>query len=381
MVSRNGSWPLTYTECRERFLAVAGSVADHVESHPIPSPGPSGEELTIDIAVVGTTEARRGLLVMSGTHGIEGFAGSAIQVDLLHRWSAEPPSLDPGDAVVLVHGVNPWGMANWRRANEHNVDLNRNWALVGDGPLPANEPYAVVHDLLCPPLDARPDPEAFLAALADLVADRGAPWVRAAISGGQYDHPDGCYHGGRELQPSTTILAEAIPTLLGGTEEVLAIDLHTGHGRYGTRTILSRAPRGSSDDEWACRVFGSGVVEATVGNPEATSAPKQGQLAPGLVASLGAAIGRSFTLELGTRSETRMIAAEHVEHWLHRRGVRGPGALDGGAEPADADGVWEHRICSIPDDPEWERQAIEHGRVVLDAALDAVVGAGPPPVS
>ena len=30
-------------------------------------------------------------------------------------------------AVIFVHTINPYGMAWWRRFNENNVDLNRNF--------------------------------------------------------------------------------------------------------------------------------------------------------------------------------------------------------------------------------------------------------------
>ena len=42
-----------------------------------------------------------------------------------------PPAPGPGDALVLVHVLNPYGMAWLRRTNENNVDLNRNFLLDG----------------------------------------------------------------------------------------------------------------------------------------------------------------------------------------------------------------------------------------------------------
>lgn len=358
---RAGTWPLTYEECRARFRAAAAAAGADQHSYPIEAPGPAGEHLTVDVARLGAPDASRVLLVMSGTHGIEGFAGSMIQEDLLGSLADR---LEAGTAA-LVHGVNPWGMAWWRRANESNVDLNRNWQSFTDD-LPANAPYAEVHDLLCPDGPAVPDRDAFVRALSARSAERGLPWVRQAISGGQYSHPDGLYFGGAKREQSITILEQVTQAHLTTAEAILSIDLHTGHGAYGTYTLLSPAPLGSAADEWLRTRFDAGRIEATAANPDATSAPKVGQLAPGILRLAAPDRAWNVTLELGTRSETRMIVAERAEHWVHRFGDRD--------HPDHADAVWEHRVCSIPDDPEWERAGLAHGRTVLDAALKALPG-------
>ena len=80
--------------------------------------------LTIDVAVLGdAASAPAVFLHTSGTHGVEGFAGSAIQVAYLR--SGRPPPANV--ALVLVHGVNAHGFAEGRRWTERGVDLNRNF--------------------------------------------------------------------------------------------------------------------------------------------------------------------------------------------------------------------------------------------------------------
>jgi len=86
-------------------------------------------DYTTDIAVLAGSGP--GLVVhSSGVHGVEGFAGSGIQIAILSNFSAEAAearSADPdAPTIVLVHAVNPFGMAHFRRFNENNVDLNRN---------------------------------------------------------------------------------------------------------------------------------------------------------------------------------------------------------------------------------------------------------------
>lgn len=353
--------PLTYDECRARFRrAVSSGALPHV-SRPIAAPGPDGQQLSIDLTWVGSERPRRALVVMSGVHGVEGFVGSALQVDLLDRLD---PARLPGDtAVVIVHAVNPWGMAWWRRQNESNVDLNRNWARDRVAP-PADVGYAELHDLLCPGGARVPDDESFLEGIRTYVESRGIDWVRTAISAGQYTHADGLYFGGDRVEESTVILGDLAAERLEAAESVLTLDLHTGHGRYGEPTILSDQPQGSAGDRWVRDRFGSDLVETTVGNPGSTSATKVGQLGHGLAELVPDAEYHSFTLEIGTLSDTRMILAERSEHWVYRHGDR--------TDPEHAAVVWHHRSASTPDDPEWVAAAMGHGRSVLDRAVETL---------
>ena len=139
--------PLTYAECRARFRRAAATVGAAVEAHPIEATGPDGQHLTIDVVALGAPRPERALVLLSGVHGVEGFAGSALQSDLVRR--LDPSSLPDDVGVLVVHAVNPWGMAHWRRQNESNVDLNRNWRR--DHLAPAqNDAYDLIHPLACP---------------------------------------------------------------------------------------------------------------------------------------------------------------------------------------------------------------------------------------
>ena len=71
--------------------------------------------------------------------GVEGFAGSAIQIQFLKE-RIGGPELPRSFGVLLIHALNPYGFAHLRRANECNVDLNRNFVDFAQ-PLPEN-PYA-----------------------------------------------------------------------------------------------------------------------------------------------------------------------------------------------------------------------------------------------
>src|SRR5690606_34593874 len=71
----------SYSVARRRFLDAAGAAGAVVTSHPMPGNGPEGEDLSIDVARLGPGpgEAEKVVFVVSGTHGVEGFAGSECQ--------------------------------------------------------------------------------------------------------------------------------------------------------------------------------------------------------------------------------------------------------------------------------------------------------------
>src|SRR3546814_19590214 len=96
--------------------------------------------LTHGWAWLGADDAENVVLIVSGTHGPEGFMGSAAQIALLNKVAlgAQNPR---NIKVVLVHAINPWGFAHVSRTTENNVDLNRNFIDWGSAAPPDNSLY------------------------------------------------------------------------------------------------------------------------------------------------------------------------------------------------------------------------------------------------
>ena len=134
-----------YTEAREKFSNAVkryNSTCYHHEESDDVNDAAAGKvellsypilpSLTIDIAVLpGNTQELGTIVHSSGTHGVEGYAGSSIQlalVELLSSSSCENFEEEQRrrPTIVMVHAVNPVGMNEYRRFNENNVDLNRN---------------------------------------------------------------------------------------------------------------------------------------------------------------------------------------------------------------------------------------------------------------
>ncbi len=361
--------PRTYDDGRTWFRDTAETNGLTVAPFGIGALGPSGETLTVDVVAIGagravaTERSRRALVVMSGVHGVEGFVGSALLSDFLARVNAS--ELPDDMEVLLIHAVNPWGMAWGRRQNESNVDLNRNWQRDRDEPH-HNDAYDELHPIACPDTPELPSIDEILIAAGGLVAERGLPWVRDAITSGQYRHRDGLHFGGERTEESTAIIERVAADRLAQTERLLVIDLHTGHGSWGEITCLSDEPPGSPQDTFLRGRLGADHVEATTGNSEATTGVKSGQIANGIRAMRSArgAEAYSTSLEVGTVSDDEQIVATILEQWVHRRGAR--------HRPEYEAICQRYRECFTPDDPEWELAAMSAGRRHLQSAVTAV---------
>jgi hypothetical protein len=104
-----------YQSARRRFLSASEHAGAELEQFLNPVRGPHGEFLYTDVALVGNPQSKRFLVLISGTHGVEGFAGSALQVGLLEEGIQN--RLPPETAVLMIHAINPYGMAYLRRFN------------------------------------------------------------------------------------------------------------------------------------------------------------------------------------------------------------------------------------------------------------------------
>jgi hypothetical protein len=196
-----------------------------------------------------------------------------------------------------------------------------------------------------------------------LVDQRGMAWVRDGITAGQYRHPDGLHFGGDRTEESCALLEEVVAERLGGVEALFTLDLHTGHGPAGSVTLLCDQPP-ESDQAGFLTTLAADAVEATIGNPDATTGLKSGQIANGFADMLPDATCFATSAEFGTVADEEQLAATYLESWVHRRGDR--------HDPAHREVIWRYRCCFTPDDPAWEAAALAGGRRLIASSLDAV---------
>ena len=348
----------SYPEARAKFLqaAEAGDLAIERNVHPHVR-GHDGEELSMDCAQLGPAQPERLLILTSATHGVEGFCGSGAQIALLHDPDFLADARSSGAGVLLVHGMNPCGFSHWGRTNEDNVDLNRNF-LDHARPHPPNPAYAEVHPLLVsdtwPPLPARE------AAIAKYIAERGQFAFQQAVSGGQYDFPDGLFFGGRARTWSNTTIRTVLRRFASCTRRVLWIDFHTGLGPYGHGEILQA---GRDDDAELARVtavWGGEVKSIYKGT--SVSARLDGLLAFAVYDELPRAEFTGCAIEYGTLPVMQVLHALRAENWLRRN----PGA------PAAQRAALRRQVrdAFYCDADDWKEKVVKQSR---RAALDALL--------
>ncbi len=321
-----------------------------------PKSGPDGRALYTDIAVLGPEKARSTLVLQSGTHGVEGFAGSAIQIALLH--DALLSQLVSKLRLVLIHAINPWGFAHLRRTNEDNVDLNRNF-IDHAQPYPKNLPYQQLAHILAPTNLSPFSRKTSVVRLLSYGAIHGMKALRSAVSGGQYSHPEGLFYGGHCEVWSNKILRQALECHVAGTRRVAFIDFHTGLGLSGHGELILNDAKDSSPHQRALDWWGN-RVKTTRAN-ESVSAAQVGTLKLSVTESLPSTEVTAGGLEFGTLPSKSVLWALIAENWLYHHGD----SDDSRFAPIKA----EMRPAFYTETDEWKTTVWEQGRQVISQAL------------
>ena len=293
-----------FSTARDLFVASARDAGASLESHPYPVPGPQGETLATDVAWIGPGDAPKVFVAVSGTHGVEGFCGSAAQVDWLAR--GEWKRLPKDTAAMLVHAINPYGFAWLRRVTHENIDLNRNWADFSSA-RNHNSAYDEIADVLCPREWTHESQARTLAVLQGYIATHGYNVFATVVSSGQHRHADGLFYGGQAPCFARKTLEQIFVTRLARAQRVGVIDYHTGLGPPGYGELMIGAPRGSEVHERACRWYGSTVTP--VGAAESTSAKINGDWISALPAILPHKEVTAIAIEFGTVSPLEVLQA------------------------------------------------------------------------
>jgi hypothetical protein len=356
-------FPADYAEARRRFLAAAEKRGAALAAELVPARGPRGEELAIDVAYLGPDAPARLLAVSSGVHGAEGFAGSALQHQLLAE-QLDGLALPRDAGLLLVHAVNPYGFAALRRVNESNVDLNRNFLRHPDEHEP-NPDYDALFPYVNPErLDEDTD-TASRAALLAFAQREGFPRLQEVLTRGQYDHPRGVQYGGARPEASNDALRSIARRETRGARRIAWVDVHTGLGPYGEVEVISELPEGHPGLARA-RAFWGGVVKTTASG-ESVSAAVCGSLDRALPAELA---DRELTLacaEFGTVEPVRVFWAMRADNWLH---------VHGDPDSASGRAIREELLAVFrPSDPAWMRRVLEVGAELVRQARDGLAAA------
>lgn len=260
-------FPLDYRRAKEKVQALA-QTSSHIESILSFALGAAGDKsndlLSTDILWLGPRLAEKVVVLISATHGVEGFVGAAVQIDLLLRIQQAYP-LPADTAVMIVFALNPYGFVQCRRCDEKGIDLNRNF-IDFDQPLPVNEGYEQLKNTIyCQ------DPEQRQKLFDDFRQQWGQTAFDFALSGGQYSDPQGPFYGGRQAAHGRKVIEQIIEHYQLAQRQLAVIDIHSGLGPYAHGELINDHPLNSSGYRVANTWYGASVASPAVGDSSSVS--------------------------------------------------------------------------------------------------------------
>lgn len=225
-------WFDTYDECKTDFINRSKRILRSCEGSTFEQWN-DDDEFPIHATFVPGKPAFPLLILVSGVHGIEGFAGSAFQRTVLEK-------LPGGDfsrlSFLFIHGINGYGFQNFIRVTKKNVDLNRNAMFQVEDFQIQNPDYRRFRSLLQPTGPAGCGwvfALSFLAKLASLSFAYGNKALLRAVMSGQYEESQGIFFGGNGMDDRLRTVMNHIDRITDRFPFTLVIDLHTGYGKKG----------------------------------------------------------------------------------------------------------------------------------------------------
>lgn len=319
-----------YASAREYFVQDAEAAG--LRAFRVRVPFENITDLFIDFALA-KRDPLRALVQLSGTHGIEGYAGSHVQREVLRDLPADGPSL------LFVHAVNPYGMALYRRANGDNVDLNRSFNL------------QAVHNHDYDHFDSYLNPTSRWHFLAGPLTAALAQWrlgksrTRQAVAGGQMHQPHGIFFTGTQIPREVKLVQEVLRTHLAGVEHLTMLDIHTGLGERGGEMLFVDHDREADSPDYFAKCFGR---RPDVADPAEGAYSIHGRISDAYRQALPSAQMRYCLQEFGTLSGPKVLSALRRENFEWR--FRPPGTLP---SPAVRKAMLD---AFLPEDPAWREK-------------------------
>jgi len=360
----------SYEESRAQFLELAADAKrDYAgaEAGIIPVPDRTDGELAVDWLYIPPRGEKSALVVLSsGVHGAEGFAGGAVQALLLEEYL--PGAERKSTGFLFIHGINPYGMKNWRRFTGNNVDLNRNAPIGPQVYATPNPDYGKLDAFL------NPEGKVDLRRLDEKFFDLGMFWrvlvsgkkaFRQASVGGQYKYPEGIFYGGSGPESQMPAIGELLRSRSASYAFVLGLDLHTGVGRRSYMHLMMNAGKDEAYRKEAVALFAGHPLDWPDGDDFYVTS---GDFTTWLESIVSPRPVVALTVEFGTLdSQTTRGAFKSLWNMIHEN----RGRRFGYARPEDARRVAEaYREMFFPSSRVWRSEVLRQSREGLFPAID-----------
>jgi len=356
-----------YAACRQQFVSLVDAFSNGVvdyRSWPLKIADDAGlnrelnhehdSGLYTDAVLLGNSQADQTLVLISGTHGVEGYAGSAIQRFLLQYLQSDTTVIAADWNILMLHALNPWGMQYARRCDQHGIDLNRNFIDFSAVPVIDDDYLQVLEAFLMTDLEARRQQ------LMSLSQQWGQNRFDRLLSGGQYEYDWAPFYGGRGPAFAQRVLDEIIDAWKLQQKRLVVIDLHSGLGPWGHGELISDHPLSSRANDEAQKLFGHAVAVTDAG--ESCSVSKSG-LMDYRWHQLMQQRGCFLTLEFGTLGTQNLFDVLIDDHRLHHQ-----------TSVTDADQLQQRRAMLehfCPDDRLWQQSVLFRAWQVVSSVLES----------
>jgi hypothetical protein len=366
-------FPADYEASKERFLRNAEKIRKTRPDAEMYAIEVGAERLTTDLFYLPARKHARSLIVItSGNHGPEGYAGGALQALFMEEILPRLPHDEAG--ILLVHALNPWGFKHHRRGTENNVNLNRNFDLSRELFSTPNEGYEQLAEMLetrGPVRSSTAFPASRL--LIEMATKKSVTQqtLTEAIGKGQYRHENGINYGGHDFEPQTLEIIPLLAKIAAPYSAVLNLDLHTGLGKKNVLHLMTKREMNARSQAAMNRLLGGaedrGRYEITP--PEAEGfyeihgdyANILGRLFPEenrVIIPITAEFG---TVGNGLSGKVTTINRLILENQGHRHGFAN----------AHAKKVVERRFLRLfyPQTRVWKESTLSKGRYLLDVVV------------
>lgn len=342
-------------EAERKFLEACKQAGATSEFIPYPAKGLDDEDLHVGICHAGSESAKNILFIVSATHGVEGFAGAALQTGLLRNFKSL--NLDADTALVMVHMINPWGAAWSRRETEENIDLFRNFHYC-DKPIEPDPLYDEIDDAMDLAHWPKRSEKQRAKVEQEIFAKYGSDRVVAAIRRGQHHRPKGMTYHGKGPCWNKRTLDSIVSKYLNRARLITVMDVHTGFGDYGTGMVIVYDKPGSEKHRRISSWMDGDIYTPGehADTPPHTFSPYDfiEQLIPGVEVTCA-------VLEYGTfePAETREIFPANAHYHLY-------------GDPLSSEGravANRYRRFCYPEEDNWKEQVWEDGKRITQLLL------------
>ena len=192
------------------------------------------EDTTIDYLFLHNSEKQNQKLniIISGTHGVEGYPGSVMQCTTLDSIIKEKDIYDTErTSYLFIHALNPYGYFHNRRCTKNNVDLNRNYL---DKFQTTDYPQQI-YELITTYLYSFK----FIFLFFSILFQYGYTKSREYIVKGQYNYDKGLFYGGEKREYNIDVLENILNKVnISSYADICIYDIHTGLGKYGNLSVM-----------------------------------------------------------------------------------------------------------------------------------------------